>query len=182
MTLKSITKAELLELFQKIDQDLSRQHQAVSVTVLGGASVILLGFRERATIDIDIAPSKNAELFESICKKHGLPVDIITIASTVDLHHCDSIIVFKGAQLIVKSVMAEDLIRLKLERFRKQYPEDIYAIIQHEKLPYERFKEIAVDMLPDYIGNTRELALSALIVVEQLYPNHAADFTKAVRL
>lgn len=182
MKIKSITKQELLELFQKIDTDLTKQHQPVSVTVLGGASIILLGFRERATIDIDIAPSKNARLFESICKHYGLPVDIITIASTVDLHHCSSVTVFQGSQLTVASVTAEDLIRLKLERFRKQDPEDIYAIIQHEGIDYERFKEIAIDMLPDYIGNERELKLSALVVVEQLYADYASDFQKAVRL
>lgn len=181
-TLKSIAKEGLLQLFQKIDQDLIQQQKSISITILGGASIILLGFRERATADIDIAPNRNAALFEAICKKHGLPVDIVTISSTVDFNHCPSVNVYQGAGLAVMSVVAEDLIRLKLERFRKQDPEDIYAIIQHEKLPYKRFKEIVVDMLPDYIGNPREVALSALIVVEQLYAGHAADFTKVLRL
>lgn len=179
---KAITKQELLQIFQHIDQALSKRPQHIAVTVLGGAAIILLGFRDRATMDIDIVPNKNAKLFATMCNQYGLPVDIITIASTVDLHHCPAVIVFHGTQLTVASVTAEDLIRLKLERFRKQDPEDIYAVIQHEKMSYGQFKDLVIGMLPDYIGNPSELALSALIVAEHLYPDNASDFSKALRL
>ena len=60
------------------------------------------------------------------------------------------------------SVTVEDLIKLKLERFYKQDPEDIYAILEKTALPYERFKDIVSDMLPDFIGNPRALLLSAM--------------------
>lgn len=72
----------------------------------------------------------------------------------------------------------EDSLKLKLERFRKQDPEDIYAIIEKTAFPYEKFKGLVKEMLPDFIGNPRELVLSAWIVVERMYPAQAADFEK----
>lgn len=83
---------------------------------------------------------------------------------------------FKGKSLTVDSVSAKNLLRLKLERFYKQDPEDIYAIIEHESISFREFKSIVQDMIPDYIGNTRQLILSAQIVVEETWPEFADEF------
>ena len=174
-------RAELLAIFEEIDAGLAARRKMLEVTLVGGASLILLGVRERATMDIDIADRVGAELFCKLCEQRGIPVDRITVASTVDLLHCPTIPIFQGAWLTVQSVTTKDLIKLKLERFRKQDPEDIYAIIEHEALSFKSFRDLVFDMIPDFIGNVRELILSAQIVVEQLYAEHLDAFKEAVR-
>lgn len=84
--------------------------------------------------------------------------------------------VFSGKNLTIDSVVPEDLLKLKLERFYKQDPEDIYAIIKHEAMSFEEFSSIVKDMLPDYIGNVRQLVISAQIVAEQIWPDRADEF------
>jgi hypothetical protein len=142
----------------------------------------LLGVRERVTIDIDVAATDDAVEFQKICAKNGIPVDIVTIASTVDLNHCEAKNVFNGRYLTVDSVLPKDLLKMKLERFYKQDPEDIYAIIRHEELSFETFKSIVKDMIPDYVGNVRQLVISAQIVVEQIWPDHAKEFEIDIRI
>jgi hypothetical protein len=177
---KMLTKLQLMHLLENIDTDLSGQETSLEVTILGGASIILMGIRERATADIDIVAGTHTAEFELSCRRHGITVDVVTIASTVDLHHCPTVTVFRGKHLEVKSVTATDLIKLKLERFRKQDPEDIYAIIQHEQMTYESFRDIVLDMLTDFIGNPRELTLSTRIVVEQIFPKYTKAFENAL--
>jgi len=173
-------KHEFLDIFKEFDVKLEAKRQRLEVTVVGGASLILLGVRERVTIDIDIANRGGADLFCELCKEREIPVDRITVASTVDLIHCPTIEVFKGYSLTVLSVTPNDLIKLKLERFRKQDPEDIYAIIGHYSVSFDAFLHLVLEMLPDFIGNVREVALSAQIVVEQVYPQHIAEFKAAM--
>ena len=176
-----LSQKDLHDLFQSIDRELARRRRpALRITILGGASIILLGFRERATRDIDIAPTADAHLFQKLCRPRGIPVDIVTVCSTVDLHHCATTPVFKGKLLAMHSVTIEDLLKLKLERFRKHDPEDIYAILQRTGLPFNQFKAAVKEMLLDFVGNPRELALSACLVVERIYPEHLDDFEKTV--
>lgn len=172
--LQAFTRQELLAFLQQLDNDLADQHKRLTVTLLGGAAIILLKIRERATIDI--TPHPDATTFQQMCAKRGIPVDIITISSTVDLHYCPTITVFKGKALTIHTVTPLDLIKLKLERFRKQDPEDIEAILAHESVRYKQFRDIVADMRLDYIGNERELILSAQMVVERLFPEHITDF------
>ncbi len=180
MKLTPITKKEALALFEKIDEELFKISQKARVTVVGGLAIILQGHRDRVTLDIDIAPTADASLFIKICKKFQVPVDIVSISSTVDLVHAKKINQYRGKSLTVDSVGAEDLIKLKLERFYKQDPEDIFAIIDRTALPYEKFKTLVQEMLPDYIGNPRSVILSAQEVVERKYPNHLNDFEKTI--
>ncbi|MDO8519373.1 MAG: DUF6036 family nucleotidyltransferase [Deltaproteobacteria bacterium] len=168
--MKAITKNEIPLLFEKIDIELGKQKRKVRVTVLGGFAVILQGYRERATLDIDIAPDADANLFSQVCRSLNIPVDIVTVTSTVDLAHTATARVFSGAFLVVDAVKGEDLIRLKLERFRKQDPEDIYAMIDSMQLSYEKFEEMVKDMLIDYVGNPQNLILSAEEIVQRKYP------------
>jgi hypothetical protein len=173
---KAATRGDLLEIFSEIDEALQKKRAKQSITVIGGVSIILLGLRDRSTLDIDIANVGDAAAFRKICSGHGIQVDIVTVVSTVDFAHAPKVMVYEGKALTVDSITAEDIIKLKLERFRKQDPEDIYSIIEKISLPYERFKSIAQDMLPDFIGNPRELLLSALIVVERMYAEKQDDF------
>ncbi len=168
----TLTKQRLLQFLQEIDR---AAITPLHITVLGGASILLLDFRERVTVDIDIAATPDARIFQKLSTAKGIPVDIVTVSSTVDLLRCPTTIAFKGRRLVIYSVTAEDLLKLKLERFHKHDPEDIYSILDHLNLPFERFKAIALDMLPDFIGNPRTLALSICLVVERRYPNHIEE-------
>lgn len=173
-----VTKDEILSLFAKIDALLTSRHQEMAITVLGGVSIILQGIRDRATADIDIVPSQAANRFVTACAEFGIPVDIVTVASTVDLPHAPKVKLFEGTSLRVDSITLEDLIKLKLERFRKHDPEDIYAMLEKKAVSYEHFKGLVQDMLPDFIGNPREILLSAFIVVERMYPEKGGDFKR----
>ncbi|MBU4483928.1 hypothetical protein KKA47_00735, partial [bacterium] len=133
-------------------------------------------------LDIDIAPTQNATAFQKICERLNVSVDIITIASTVDLVHTEAVNQYVGNHLTVKSVTERDLIRLKLERFYKQDPEDIYAIIDKIALPYEDFKTLVQEMLIDFIGNPRGLLLSALQVVEIKYSHSVKKFELEMKI
>lgn len=176
MKFKPSKMADVVDAFKTLDDALSKRSRKMRIKVLGGVSILLLGMRDRVTADIDIAATGDAVEFQKICSKMGIEVDIVTIASTVDLGHCPVVNVFKGKSLIIDSVVPADLLKLKLERFYKQDPEDIYAIIEHEAMSFEEFSAIVKDMLPDYIGNTRQLVISAQIVVEQLWPERIDEF------
>lgn len=175
----AIDQKAILEIFSKIDSVLQKKKQNLSLITLGGVSIILLKMRDRATMDIDVANSPDALLFEKICNELGFPVDIITQTSTVDFENEPQIDIFKGKALCVKSITPENLIKSKLERFYKQDPEDIYAVIQKIKLSYKSFKVIVQEMIPYFIGNPRTLLLSALIVVQTMYTDNEIDFKKA---
>lgn len=178
MKLKAYDKSDVLKVFEDVDQFLKKKSEKLNIRILGGASILLLGVRERTTIDIDIAGTNDAIKFQKLCSKLGVVVDIVTVVTTVDLQHCPTVSVYKGDALAVDSVTSEDLIKLKLERFYKQDPEDIYAVIGHEKISFEKFKSLVINMLPDYIGNKREVFISAQIVVEQIWPDRINEFSK----
>lgn len=167
------TREELIVLLQQLDEKLTHPQKII---ILGGASILLLGFRQRATRDIDVAPEGDAKKFQNLCDSLNIDVDIITMSSTVDFQNVHRIPVFSGKNLMVESVTGADLIKLKLERFRKHDPEDIYAIIEKMKLPFENFFSLVREMIPDFIGDTKILVLSAQIVVERMYPGRETEF------
>lgn len=176
--IKSFNKENLLQLFLEIDVALRRDKRRVEILTLGGVSLIMQGLRERSTIDIDIANVGDAELFRKICSDRGVTVDIVTIVSTIDFSDIEKRCIFDGDYLTVESIGPEDLVQSKLERFRKQDPEDIYSVIEKTNLSYKKFKAIVKNMSSFYIGNPRELWLSAMIVVEEMYPKYKTDFLK----
>jgi len=180
--MKELTKVEALQLFQTIDKELEKIGEKVQITVLGGLAIILQEFRKRSTFDIDIAPTPYSKPFEEICKKLKIPLDIVTLASTVDLETAKRTNQFSGKYLVVEAITATDLIKLKLERFRKQDPEDIFAIIDKTVLPYPAFKTLVQEMLLDFIGNPKGLLLSAQEVVERKYPQSLDDFVGSVKI
>lgn len=169
---------DVLAVFKTIEGELAKTGQKMRVTVLGGISVILQGFIKRATRDIDIAPTTDARAFAKICKKINIPVDIVTIASTVDLVHTTTLNQYSGPFLTVDSVTAPDLIKLKLERFYKHDPEDIFAIIDHTNISYQDFRSLVKEMLTDFIGNPRGPMLSAREVTERKFPAFLEDFDR----
>ena len=72
--------------------------------------------------------------------------------------------------------MPEDLLQLKLERFRKQDPEDIYSIMQKTGVTFEQFFQWVKEGRSYYIGRESEYLLSARIVVERMFPERLSDF------
>ncbi|OGQ37791.1 MAG: hypothetical protein A2W61_02285 [Deltaproteobacteria bacterium RIFCSPLOWO2_01_44_7] len=179
--IKETHKKDIPELFQKIETGLAKKNKKLEIIVLGGLAILLQDFRDRVTFDIDIAANKDAKTFATICYKLGIDVDIITVASTVDIVHAETIKQYSGKFLTVNSIMPEDLIKLKLERFYKQDPEDIYAIIEKTNLSYENFKRLVQEMLPNFIGNPQILILSAQEVVERKYLQYIKDFQENVK-
>lgn len=75
-----LTREELRSIFSDIDHDLQQHGKKISVTAIGGVSILLQGIRDRFTRDIDIADTGDAAAFQKICATKGIPVDIITIS------------------------------------------------------------------------------------------------------
>lgn len=178
--MKAITRNDLPLLFARIDQALGKHGRKIHVTVLGGLAIIAQDFRARATKDIDIALTSDATIFERVCKTLSIPVDIITVASTVDFNHIPTATIFAGENLVVDAVTAPNLVRLKLERFQRHDEDDIYAIMQKTKMSYEEFKDIVLDMLQYFVGNPRTLTLSAQIVVGRQFPEMSENFEETI--
>ena len=179
---KDWDKQTILTIFADLDTELLKRQKRLSVVAIGGVVIVLQDFQSRSTNDLDIAPISDAEQLLEVCGDLGIHAQVVTLASTVDFTAVQKVRLFSGAALTVDGVGASDLIRLKLERFRKQDPEDIYAIIQKEKFPYDSFAAIVQEGRIDFIGRTEEYLLSAQIVVERMYPEHLEDFKKRFKL
>lgn len=163
--MKILTKTDLEAAFRKIDEELKHQkEQPLRIILWGAASLLMLEIRERSTVDIDLAPNADARRFQKIAGLFGYPADIVSVSSTVDFQNCPTLKVFGGKFLEVFSVNEWDLLKLKLERFRKQDPADIDAIIKKINLTYPDFKKLALEARADFIGNPRRFSLQILQV------------------
>jgi len=175
---KAFTKRDFLDFFEKVDRELNKK---LSITILGGASIVLLDFKDRATHDIDVAPPIDPLLLEA-GNKNGIPIQYVgSLVSTVDFAHCEKAIVFEGKFLTVQSISPEELIKSKLERFQKQDPEDIYSIVEKTNYSYESFKALVKEMLIDFIGPRIKLLLHARMVVEHIYSERSEEFYEEVK-
>lgn len=181
MPRNSINKDRLPQIFETINNKLSDQNEKITVTLLGGIAILLGNFRDRVTLDFDIIPSPDTDLFIKICREINIPVDVVSIVSTVDLNESVKKEYFKGSHLTVNAISSTDLIKTKLERFYKQDPEDIYAIIDSLNLDYDKFQEIVKEMLIVYVGDNRFLKLSAAEVVERKYPEKIKEFKQIIK-
>lgn len=174
-------KQTILEILQDIDDYFTKKREQVKVTAIGGVVIVLQDFQSRATNDLDVAPISDAKRLLKACDKLGIKAQVVTLASTVDFNEVEKVLLFSGKALTFSGVGADDLIRLKLERFKKQDPEDIYAIIGKEKFPYERFVALVNQGKNDFIGRVDEYLISAQLVVERMYPGKLEDFKRMVR-
>lgn len=175
-----LTKQDLLVLFEKVDRLLaSQQAPPTTVVILGAASILLLDVRERATYDIDVAPVHDALRFKQIMEELGVPVDLVTVTTTVDFEKGGRYPVFTGKKLSVVSVDENDLIKLKLERFRKQDPDDIQAIIAKFEIDFERYREIAISAAQNFVGNRRMMDLAILEMAADNYHSKQVERLEA---
>lgn len=177
---KEWNKETILRILRDLDDYFVNRGERVEVVAIGGVAIVLQDFQSRSTNDFDMAPMEDAERLLKACHKLGIDAQVVTLASTVDFHEVERISLFAGKALTLYSVGAEDLIRLKLERFRKHDPEDIYAIIEKENFPYERFVALVKEGKIDFIGRVDEYLVSAQLVVERMYPDKSEDFSRRV--
>lgn len=178
---KEWDKQTIQVILKDLDHTFFLKNKKVEIIAIGGVAIVLQDYQDRSTNDIDIAPLSGSEYFLRTCEELGIKAQSITLATTVDFNDTEKVLLFKGNALTVFSVTAEGLIRLKLERFRKQDPEDIYAIIQKEKLSYEDFVKLVKEGLSYFVGRVETYQISAQIVVETIYPDHIDDFKKRLR-
>lgn len=179
---KEWDKEIIVQILRDLDDHLVQRRERASVIAIGGVVIVLQDFQLRSTNDLDMAPVSGADCLLKACSRLGINAQVVTLASTVDFQEVETIRLFSGKALTLDGVGAEDLIRLKLERFRKHDPEDIYAIIQKEKFPYEKFAAIIREGKIDFVGRTEEYLLSAQLVVERMYPDRLKDFKGSFKL
>jgi hypothetical protein len=175
---KEWDKKTILEILKDLDDYFVEKGERITVTAIGGIVIVLQGFQPRSTNDLDIAPISNADRLFKACEKLGISAEVVTLCSTVDFNDVQTKPVFSGKALTLNGIGAEDLIRLKLERFRKHDPEDIYAIIEKEKLPFERFVDLVKEGKSYYIGRVDEYLLSARLVVERMFAERLSEFDR----
>ena len=164
--LQDLKKPDIQQIFTAVDNELL---SPAEITVIGGVSLIMLDIVERSTVDIDLANIGNVDAFKKIADRLGYLVDVVTISTTVDFHSPDKYKIFHGKNLAVFSVNERDLIKLKLERYRKQDPQDIDKIIQKIKMPFSEFRNLALEAVRDFVGHPRTFALSILMAAENHY-------------
>lgn len=179
---KEWDKETILGILKDLDDYLEKKGERITVTAIGGIVIVLQDFQPRSTNDLDMAPVSDALRLLEACKKLGINAQVVTLASTVDFNDVERVRLFAGKALTLDGVGAEDLIRLKLERFAKHDPEDIYAIIQKEKLPYERFAMLVREGKNYFIGRVEEYLVSAQLVVERMYPEKFESFTSEFKV
>ena len=173
-------KNTILKILEDLDQYFSKQDESVEALVIGGVAIVLQNFQSRSTNDLDLAPVSGADRLLKACEKLNIPAQFVSLTSTVDFNAVEKIVLYEGKSLTLYSVSPTDLIRLKLERFRKHDPEDIYAIIKKKQMVFENFETLACEGATNFVGRTNEYILSAQIVVERMYPNHLDDFKSHV--
>lgn len=166
--MKTLTREEILQIFQKVDKCLSAVSSLpVRIVLLGASALIMNHVVERGTFDIDIAPVFDAQKFMNVAEELGVPVDIVSISTTVDFAHTPVQEIFKGKKLTVLSVGLKDLIKLKLERLRKQDPSDIMALIKKGGIDFSTYREIALEAMKDFVGNPKRFKLQILYVASE---------------
>jgi hypothetical protein len=175
---KEWDKNTIMEILQDLDDYLARKGEKVVVTAIGGIVIVLQDFQPRSTNDLDVAPVSDADRLLKACEKLGIKAQIVTLSSTVDFNTIERLPLFTGKVLTLYGVGAEDLIRLKLERFKKHDPEDIYAIIRKEKFSYEQFVALVNEGKGCFVGRVEEYLVSAQLVVERMYPDKFDDFSR----
>lgn len=167
---KELTKQALKAALQKIDEDLTtKKEKPLKIVLLGAASILMLDIRTRGTTDIDIAAVFDAQRFRKKAEKLGFRVDIVSVSTTVDFSETDTREVFRGKTLCALSVNEQDLLKLKLERFRKHDPDDIAAIIKKFNIDYVTFKNIALEAARDFVGEPKRFSLQILAAAERHY-------------
>lgn len=181
--LVKLDKNDLLNFFKSVDQEFAISALKLDIDILGGASIVLQGFINRSTQDIDILPNqKDMGPFIDAGHRRGITVDVVTVGSTVDFMTCDKITLFKGKYLCVRSIAPNDLIKTKLERFKKQDVEDVFSIIEKTNLSYREFLILVKEMSMDFIGDPDRLIMHARTVVENIFPSHQEEFRKILKL
>ncbi len=171
-------KETIQEILNDLDHYFLTKNKKLQVLTIGGVSIVLQDYQERATDDIDIIPLHDSDYFIKTCKKLGISVQAVTISSTVDFNEAKRVTLFQGEALTLHSISAGNLISLKLERFTKQDPEDIYAIIRKEKFSYEDFLAIVKEGALNFVGHPQKYLFPAQIVVETMYPDRIEEFKK----
>lgn len=179
---RPLTKKDLMDVFYQMDQELLRQQaKPIKALIVGGCAMIMLNLIERSTYDIDLAPVMDAMTFRELAHQFGFIADIVTVSTTVDFNDFAPIQVFKGPCLMIEAVPPEFLMKMKLERFRKQDPQDIDAIIKKQQLDYQTYKSMVVEAAKDFVGNPRPFALSILQVAENHYTSEqVTDLAKTL--
>ena len=180
---KELSREDLIQFFRNLDLELTRRKKHLNCTLLGGAAIILLNFKDRSTRDIDV-PSSQDELDFLIQSgiKYGIEVQPIAITTTVNFLECEKQKVFFGKYLEVQTISAQDLIKSKLERYQKQDLDDIDTIIKKINLSFEGFAKLFGEMLQDFVGSTDRLTMQARNVVEYNYPDRVEWFYRSFRL
>lgn len=157
-------KEDFIKLFEDIDNCLLAKAE---ICIYGSAAFILLGQDDRTSLDIDIAaPYSNVnfkDLSNSI-KKAGYEINpdftnkehiewisINRLCLTKPVPE-NTIILWSGDKLIVKTVSEPDLIASKLIRYDEIDQADIRYLVEYMNIQYEEIA-VAVERLPNRFKN-----------------------------
>jgi len=154
-------KGEILSYFGRLDKELA----APSVLhIYGSAAVILLGADERTSLDIDVAgpySSVDGAKFAEASTAAGLPVNPSSDFASNHLEwighfrlclpppppESESIVLWRGAKLVVKTGTVADLVASKLIRYDETDQSDIQFLHKISRFTFESVAA-AVETLP----------------------------------
>jgi hypothetical protein len=160
MMISEINESSAMEYFSRLDPLVQ---PGTVLFVIGGSAIAVLGAKIRVTGYIDVAlPFSKIEMsgFAEASQKAGLPVNPVLgyqgafveligpLRLTVPTPNEESVVLFTGANLTVKTGSAADLVASKLYRCSEQDYEDIQFLVGAAGV---RFEDVvaSVSRLPE---------------------------------
>ena len=144
-----IDERATMEYFAKLDGLVSR---GTELYIFGGSAIGLLGAKVRTTIDIDVAAPfsrMNLQEFKAASEKLGMPVNpgaayqgaFIELVGPARLSLPspteNSLIVFRGMNLTVKTGAFAELVASKLVRYSVKDMQDVQFLITEGRVKYD---------------------------------------------
>ena len=154
-----INEKSAIEYFTRLDPLV---RPGTELYIIGGSAIALLGAKIRVTADIDVAlPYSKVDMgtFAAASAQAGLPVDpsfgyqgsyielVKPLMLTVPVPDSNSVVLFAGVNLTVKTGSAADLVASKLYRCGEQDREDIQFLVAHGAVTMTAVEE-SVSRLP----------------------------------
>lgn len=142
-----LSRARILELWERLGERLRRRGVAATLYVVGGAAVAVTIADRRVTKDVDVA-RLDAVVREEACavaRAEKLPQDWLNTAAAPWIPAPIPVESGTGAGLTVRYASAEHLLAMKMVALRQQDAPDIAALTGHLGLvgaPAARFAEL----------------------------------------
>lgn len=152
-----MTAEEIRALFAEINDKLAESGLSGELLICGGALMALSYNRERVTEDIDALYQPKDEIeaiVAQIAENHGLPKDWLNdmVTQSIQLSDFESEVIVEMSHLVVRAVILEVLLTMKLMACRDKDENDIRLLVS--RMGNFDFDEV-MDLVRKYVPSNR---------------------------